>query len=29
MRKNYEPVAELASAIYFSILKLSKIDCMY
>ncbi len=29
MRINYDPVAEISSAIYFSLLKLSQIDCMY
>ena len=29
MRKNYEPVAEMASSIYFTVLKLVKLDPMY
>ena len=29
MRKNYKPVAEITSAIYFTVLKLEKLDVMY
>jgi dynein heavy chain len=29
MRRNYESVAELASALYFALLRLSALDAMY